>query len=135
LNLPEKSFTSWGDKAQIQQCLMNLIFNAIESMPEGGKLTIDGGLNERQDMVSISIADEGEGIPPEDLPRIFEPFYTTKDENKGVGLGLSMTYGIIRAHKGTLEVKSQPGEGTLFIIKLPAHSAVGMTVGSLSSNA
>ena len=133
VTLPEKSFTSWGDKAQIQQCLMNLIFNAIESMPEGGKLTIEGELDQGHDMASIAIADEGEGIPPEDLPRIFEPFYTTKDENKGVGLGLSMTYGIIRAHKGTLEVKSQQGEGTLFIIKLPSRPAEGMTIGSLSS--
>lgn len=134
VSLPETSFTSWGDKAQIQQCLMNLIFNAIESMPHGGTLTIDGHLNEKNEMVSISVADEGEGIAPEDLPRIFEPFYTTKDENKGVGLGLSMTYGIIRAHKGTLEVKSQPGEGTLFIIKLPSHKAGNMRIGSLSSN-
>ncbi len=135
VNLPEKSFTSWGDKAQIQQCLMNLIFNAIESMPDGGKLTIEGKQDTGNGMVSISVADEGQGITPEDLPRIFEPFYTTKVENKGVGLGLSMTYGIIRAHKGTLEVKSQPGEGTLFIIKLPAHPAEGMTIGSLSSTA
>jgi signal transduction histidine kinase len=126
LSLPETPFTTWGDKTQIQQCLMNLIFNAIESMPDGGKLRIEGSLDEEMDMVEITVADEGQGIKPEDLPRIFEPFYTTKIDGKGVGLGLSMTYGIIREHKGTLEVDSQPGAGTVFKIKLPIHPVGAM---------
>ena len=98
VNLPKAPFKVWGDSAQIQQCLMNLIFNAIESMPEGGKLTISGGLNDGEDMVWLTVADNGHGIKPEDLPHIFEPFYSTKVDGKGVGLGLSMTYGIIREH-------------------------------------
>jgi signal transduction histidine kinase len=70
--------------------------------------------------VWVTVADTGYGIDPEDLPRIFEPFYTTKKEGKGVGLGLSMVYGIIREHQGTVEVQSEPGEGSLFKLILPA---------------
>ena len=122
VNLPQAPFKVCGDSAQIQQCLMNLIFNAIESMPEGGKLTISGGLDDGEDMVWLNVADNGQGIKPEDLPHIFEPFYSTKVNGKGVGLGLSMTYGIIREHNGVIEVDSKPGKGTVFKIKLPRSS-------------
>lgn len=121
-NLPKAPFKICGDSAQIQQCLMNLIFNAIESMPEGGKLTISGGLDDGEGMVWLTVADNGQGIKPEDLPHIFEPFYSTKVDGKGVGLGLSMTYGIIREHNGAIEVSSKPGKGTVFKIKLPKSS-------------
>jgi len=120
LNLPEASFTAKGDYTQIQQCLMNLIFNAIESMTSGGALTLSGGQDMRAKTVWITVADTGYGIDPEDLPRIFEPFYTTKKEGKGVGLGLSMVYGIIREHEGTVEVESEPDKGSLFKLILPA---------------
>ena len=120
LNLPETSFIAKGDYTQIQQCLMNLIFNAIESMTSGGTLTLSGGRNLEKNTVWVSVADTGYGIDPEDLPRIFEPFYTTKKEGKGVGLGLSMVYGIIREHEGTVEVHSETGQGSLFKITLPA---------------
>jgi two-component system NtrC family sensor kinase len=122
LDLPKAPFNVCGDSAQIQQCLMNLIFNAIESMPQGGKLTISGGLDEGENKVWIAVADNGHGIKPEDLPHIFEPFYTTKVNGKGVGLGLSMTYGIIRKHNGTVEVDSKPGKGSVFKITLPRSS-------------
>ncbi|MBW2247036.1 MAG: PAS domain-containing protein [Deltaproteobacteria bacterium] len=122
VNLPKAPFKVCGDSAQIQQCLMNLIFNAIESMPEGGKLTISGGLDDGEDMVWLSVADNGQGIKREDLPHIFEPFYSTKLDGKGVGLGLSMTYGIIREHNGVIEVDSKPDKGTVFKIKLPKIS-------------
>jgi signal transduction histidine kinase len=122
VNLPKVPFIVCGDSAQIQQCLMNLIFNAIESMPEGGKLTISGGLDDGEDMVWLAVTDNGHGIKPEDLPHIFEPFYSTKVDGKGVGLGLSMTYGIIREHNGVIEVDSKPGKGTVFKIKLPRSS-------------
>jgi signal transduction histidine kinase len=98
---------------------MNLIFNAIESMPEGGKLIISGGLDDEENMVWLTVADNGHGIKPEELPHIFEPFYSTKLDGKGVGLGLSMTYGIIRKHNGLIEVNSNTGKGTVFKIKLP----------------
>ena len=122
VNLPKAPFKVRGDSAQIQQCLMNLIFNAIESMPEGGKLTISGGVENGRDIVWLSVADNGHGIKPEDLPHIFEPFYSTKVDGKGVGLGLSMTYGIIREHNGVVEVDSKPDKGTVFKIRLPKSS-------------
>jgi signal transduction histidine kinase len=122
VNLPKGPFKMCGDSAQIQQCLMNLIFNAIESMSEGGKLTISGGVEDGKDIVWLSVADNGHGIKPEDLPHIFEPFYSTKVDGKGVGLGLSMTYGIIREHNGVIEVDSKPGKGTVFKIRLPRSS-------------
>jgi two-component system, NtrC family, sensor kinase len=120
LNLPQSSFTAKGDYTQIQQCLMNLIFNAVESMTDGGTLTLSGGQDRDGKTVWVNVADTGFGIDPEDLPRIFEPFYTTKKEGKGVGLGLSMVYGIIREHEGTVEVQSEPGKGSLFKLTLPA---------------
>ena len=120
LTLPETSFTAKGDYTQIQQCLMNLIFNAMESMADGGTLTLSGGQDHERKTVWVTVADTGYGIDPEDLPRIFEPFYTTKKEGKGVGLGLSMVYGIIREHQGTVEAQSEPGEGSLFKLTLPA---------------
>ncbi len=120
LKLPETSFTAKGDYTQIQQCLMNLIFNAMESMTDGGTLTLSGGQDHERKTVWVTVADTGYGIDPEDLPRIFEPFYTTKKEGRGVGLGLSMVYGIIREHQGTVEVQSEAGEGSLFKLTLPA---------------
>ena len=120
LVFPEASFTAKGDYTQIQQCLMNLIFNAIESMADGGILTLSGGRSSTAKTVWMTVADTGYGIDPEDLPRIFEPFYTTKKEGKGVGLGLSMVYGIIREHEGTIEVESETGKGSLFKLTLPA---------------
>jgi len=121
IRLPETPFTAWGDYALIQQCLMNLIFNAMEAMPRGGLMTISGG--RAADTVWLAIADTGQGIAPDELPRIFDPFYSTKSDGKGVGLGLSMVYGIIREHKGTIEVKSDPEKGTVFKMALPVAPA------------
>lgn len=117
--LPATRYTAWGDSAQIQQCLMNLIFNAMDAMPQGGTMTINGGVDDKDDTVWLAISDTGHGIEAEELPRIFEPFYSTKTDGKGVGLGLSMVYGIIREHNGTVEVDSEPGKGSTFRVKLP----------------
>lgn len=122
LRLPDPPLVAWGDYALIQQCLMNLIFNAMESMPQGGRMTISGGVAEEDKTVWLTIADTGNGIPPEEVSRIFDPFYSTKLDGKGVGLGLSMVYGIIREHNGAIEVHSEPGKGTMFKITLPAGS-------------
>ena len=119
IDLPSAAYTAWGDSAQIQQCLMNLIFNAIDSMPHGGKMTVTGGIDEKDDMIWLTVSDTGHGIEADELPRIFEPFYSTKTEGKGVGLGLSMVYGIIAEHNGTVEVDSEMGKGSTFRIKLP----------------
>lgn len=124
-DLPRGSFAAWGDSAQIQQCLLNLIFNAIDAMPGGGTLTISGGVDEACDLVWLAVSDTGHGIDPADMPRIFEPFYSTKTDAKGVGLGLSMVYGIIREHHGTVEVESELGKGSTFTLKLPTKAAAG----------
>ncbi len=109
----------WGDFNQIQQCVINLIFNAIDAMPEGGTLTIESSYQPGKGMVEIRIKDTGCGIAREDLPHIFDPFYTTKMEGEGLGLGLSTVYGILERHKGTIEAESALGMGSVFTIKLP----------------
>ena len=75
----------WGDFNQIQQCIVNLIFNSVDAMPEGGTLTLRSYLNQHNDIVEISVEDTGHGIAGEDLPYIFDPFYSTKTEGKGLG--------------------------------------------------
>lgn len=124
VHLPDPPFTAWGDYALIQQCLMNLIFNALDSMANGGKVTITGGRNANENKIWLAIADTGHGIEKHHLSRIFEPFYSTKGDGKGVGLGLSMVYGIIREHNGDIEVDSEPGRGTVFKITLPTKPEV-----------
>jgi len=108
-----------GDANQLQQCIINLIFNAIDAMPEGGDLYLEGGYDSGKNLVIIKVKDTGSGIQKEDIPHIFEPFFTTKDEGYGVGLGLSTVYGIIEHHKGTIKVESPPGKGAAFTIQLP----------------
>ena len=124
VDFSEAPLLAWGDYSLIQQCVMNLVFNAMEAMPNGGELTIAGGRLEDEDKVWLSLSDTGQGIDNEDLSRIFEPFYSTKSDGKGVGLGLSMVYGIIREHNGTIEVDSKPGKGTKFLIVLPTEAQV-----------
>lgn len=108
-----------ADSHQLQQCLINLIFNAIDAMPEGGALTLRATYDEKQGRVTIGVRDTGRGIPPEDLSRIFDPFFTTKEEGSGVGLGLSTVFGIMERHGGRVEVDSKPGTGTEFRLILP----------------
>ena len=109
-----------GDFNQLQQCVINLIFNSIDAMGEGGDLKLDGGYDSREGRVIVTVKDSGPGISSEDLPRIFEPFYTTKKEGYGVGLGLSTVYGIMQHHHGTVTVESTPGQGAAFMLRLPA---------------
>jgi len=109
----------WGDFNQLQQCMINLIFNAIDAMQDGGSLTVSSSLDPHEGKVEVKVADTGCGISEEDVPRIFEPFYTTKKEGQGVGLGLSTVYGIINHHHGTIRVESELGKGTIFSIDLP----------------
>ena len=108
-----------GDFNQLQQVVINLIFNAIDAMPNGGTLFIESSLISKQGVVEIRVGDTGCGIPKEDLPNIFVPFFTTKREGKGLGLGLSTVYGIVDRHKGTIHVESEVGKGTTFTAKLP----------------
>ncbi|MBW1956960.1 MAG: PAS domain S-box protein [Deltaproteobacteria bacterium] len=109
-----------GDFNQTQQCVINLIFNAIDAMSDGGTLTMVSSFDPITEMVEIKIEDTGCGIAEEDIHQIFDPFYSTKTEGKGLGLGLSMVYGIIDRHKGSITVDSKLGEGTVFTIRLPS---------------
>jgi two-component system, NtrC family, sensor kinase len=108
-----------GDERELQQCFLNLIFNAIEAMPEGGQLQIISGLESDKKNVRIEIQDTGYGISEENLEHIFDPFFTTKGEGEGTGLGLSIVYGITKNHKGKIKVNSKVGEGCIFILTFP----------------
>jgi two-component system NtrC family sensor kinase len=110
-----------GDFNQLQQCVINLIFNAIDAMPEGGTLTLSGHYVPAEGTVEVQVRDTGCGIAEKDLPYIFEPFFTTKDEGYGVGLGLSTVYGILERHQGTIKVESREGEGSLFTLQFPVR--------------
>lgn len=106
-----------ADGDQMSQVFINLVMNAIHAMPDGGILRV--GLAQEDGMVTLTVADTGHGIPHEVLPRVFEPFFTTKEFGKGTGLGLTVVKGIIEEHQGMIAVKSEEGEGTVFIVRLP----------------
>ncbi|MDY6863446.1 MAG: PAS domain S-box protein [Thermodesulfobacteriota bacterium] len=108
-----------GDFGKLEQTFLDIIFNAIEAMPDGGVLTIKTLYKTGNKYLELKISDTGKGIPKDNLPVIFDPFFTTKKEGKGVGLGLSVVYGIIKDHRGVIEVKSEVNKGSTFIIKLP----------------
>jgi signal transduction histidine kinase len=108
----------------LQQAFINILWNAIEAMPQGGLLTVTTGIDPRQATVEVHIIDTGTGIPEANLERIFEPFFTTKEEGKGVGLGLSVAYGAIRQHHGEIQIQSRVGEGTHVTVQLPAGPRV-----------
>jgi two-component system NtrC family sensor kinase len=109
----------WGDEHELQQCFLNLIFNAIEAMPKGGQLQINLELESDKNNARIEVRDTGYGIPKENLEHIFDPFFTTKGEGIGTGLGLSIVYGITKNHKGKIKVNSNIGEGSSFILTFP----------------
>jgi signal transduction histidine kinase len=113
------------DFKQIQQVLLNIMYNASEAMPEGGMLTITAGKSTKPgEFVEIDISDTGCGIAGEHLENIFEPFFTTKEEGKGVGLGLSVVYGIVIRHNGTITVESELEKGSTFTVCLPCENSV-----------
>ena len=93
--------------------------NALEAMPDGGTLTVRTHADASANTVTIEIADTGIGIPPEIKPKIFEPFFSTKNEGKGTGLGLAVAYGIAERHHGRIQFDSEVGRGTTFRIVLP----------------
>jgi signal transduction histidine kinase len=107
-----------GDRKSLQQVFLNLFINAIQAMPDGGHLIIRVR-SDRDQWLHVDVKDTGQGIDPEHLPHIFDPFYTTKEVGRGTGLGLSVTYGIIEKHGGHIEAHSKKGEGALFSIVLP----------------
>ena len=114
-----------ADGGQLEQALVALFVNAIEAMegPEGGDvLTVH--LDRQEGWVCIDVGDTGVGIHPDILPHIFEPFFSTKNKESGVGLGLAVVYGIVERHGGSIEVESEPGRGTTFHLRIPAEPRV-----------
>jgi len=119
----------------IQQVLINLVMNAVQAMPDGGKVNLAVGVVSRtaphtedeaeSEYVCVEVRDDGSGISPEDVDHVFEPFFTTKDIGEGTGLGLSIAYGIVRDAGGWIEVSSQPGKGSRFTVYLPQEGDDG----------
>lgn len=109
-----------ADQAQIREVLINLTNNAVDAMPEGGKLILRTH-RASMDYVAFDVQDTGKGIPPENTNKLFTPFFTTKPIGKGTGLGLAIIYGIVKMHRGQINVQSKVGQGTTFTILLPLH--------------
>jgi two-component system NtrC family sensor kinase len=107
------------DGAQIEQVLLALMMNALDAMPQGGNLWVITQLSKAENVLRIVVRDDGTGIPPEILPRLFEPFLTTKETGRGVGLGLAISKSILERHNGNIEVQSEVGRGTTFTVTLP----------------
>jgi FixJ family two-component response regulator/two-component sensor histidine kinase len=137
LILPDQPAMVKADSSQLEQVLMNLVVNARDAMPNGGKIHIETSIKDidaeyvrdRQEMVSgryvmIAVSDTGMGIAKENLDMIYEPFFTTKEQDKGSGLGLATVYGIVKQHGGNILVYSEPGHGTMFKIYLPLATEV-----------
>jgi two-component system NtrC family sensor kinase len=110
-----------GDTAQLQQVFINLIINAIQSIHDGGTITVVTK-TDSDNRIAVSIQDTGYGITPENMDRLFTPFFTTKEEGKGVGLGLAISKGIVERHEGSIEVKSSSGAGSTFTVFLPVYT-------------
>jgi signal transduction histidine kinase len=115
-----------GCAPELEQVLSNLILNGLQAMAAGGVVQVQARIERRlavsgqdQSYACVSVEDHGHGIAPEDLPKIFDPFFTTKGIGEGTGLGLSVSYGIVRDHGGSIEVDSKPNRGTVFSVLLP----------------
>jgi two-component system cell cycle sensor histidine kinase/response regulator CckA len=125
-----------GDPGQLHQVFVNLAVNARDAMPEGGRIqfaievvsaegriAVESGEenpNQKSPFMLISVSDTGTGVPENCVDRIFEPFFTTKEQGKGTGMGLAVAYGIVQAHGGWIDVNTKEGEGTTFLVYLPA---------------
>jgi len=107
------------DGAQIEQVLVALMVNAMDAMPQGGNLWLTTRADADKSTVQAVVRDDGTGISPEILPRLFEPFLTTKETGRGVGLGLAISRSILERHNGSIEVQSELGRGTTFTATLP----------------
>ena len=108
-----------GDPVQLKEVFLNIVSNAGEAMPEGGKMMVSSRFNNGGGNVEVAIRDTGLGIPAENLNKIFMPFFTTKKIGQGTGLGLAIAYGIVKMHRGSIDVESKPNGGTTFVVKLP----------------
>jgi signal transduction histidine kinase len=116
-SLAEDLPTIMADANAIEQVLLNLLTNARSAMPDGGSILIETALIEDGRSIRLTVRDTGVGIPPEVLPKIFDPFFTTRSD--GTGLGLAISHGIMADHRGTIEVSSDVGKGTVFRLTFP----------------
>ena len=121
LRLPSEPCDVLGDRSQLQQTLINVCLNARDAMPHGGVITVGTSFDERR--VTFTVTDTGEGMAKEVMQRAFEPFFSTKKRGSGTGLGLSMAYTSLRAHRGDIRLESQPGQGTKVTMWLPREWA------------
>jgi signal transduction histidine kinase len=121
LDLPDDLPDVWGNADRLKQVTINIVRNAIEAMPEGGRLSISAGSREVDSgaVVTLSVSDSGSGIPPEIVTKIFTPFFSRKDA--GTGLGLAICQKIVKQHQGRIEVESEEGKGTTFTILLQPY--------------
>jgi len=113
---------AYGNAVKLQQIFTNLILNARDAIPEGGRIMLSTSSND-EDMLTVEVSDTGIGIAPENVAKIYDPFYTTKGVGRGTGLGLAVSYGIVQEHSGHIAVESTPGKGTTFRITLPTVNA------------
>ena len=111
-----------GNAGKLQQVFTNLLLNARDAIPDGGRITLRTSTDDR-DLVNVEVRDTGIGIAPENVARIYDPFFTTKGVGRGTGLGLAVSYGIVQEHSGHIAVESAPGRGTTFRITLPTAGA------------
>ena len=133
LNLQIRSKSQvMGDESELREVLVNMVFNAVDAMPEGGQLTL--AAEDDGDCVVISVGDTGTGMAPDVKTRIFDPFFTTKGK-AGMGLGLAVSFGIIRRHEGSVEVESEPGVGTKFCIRLPKSKLADQVIEAKATEA
>ena len=101
----------------LKHVFLNLLINAVEAIRENGVITIRSYMSPNKKGVGVEVADTGCGIPPDDMAKVFEPFFSSK--NNGTGLGLAVSYGIVQKHRGDIKVSSQPGKGTSFTVEIP----------------
>jgi signal transduction histidine kinase/CheY-like chemotaxis protein len=125
LQLGSDSTAVMGDESELREVLVNMVFNAVDAMPDGGTLTLS--TRDLSDRVEVCVTDTGTGMTEEVRSRVFDPFFTTKGKT-GLGLGLAVSYGIIRRHEANVEVQSEVGRGTTFRIQLPAAVGVPQSV-------
>jgi two-component system NtrC family sensor kinase len=112
-----------GDTDKLRQVFINMVINALQVMPKGGRLTVKSAVTPDGTFAEVKISDTGCGIPKDKIDKVFDPFYTTKEAGKGTGLGLSVSHGIVEQHRGRIAVESEAGEGTTFTVLLPAMEA------------
>ncbi|HVH74757.1 MAG TPA: ATP-binding protein [Stellaceae bacterium] len=121
VDAPAASFCTDGVQHLLELVMINMIANAFQAMPAGGQLSL--AIRREGEDIAVEIGDTGCGIPETDLPRIFDPFFTTRSDTRRSGLGLSVSHSIVQQHRGGIAVRSRPGEGTLFVIRLRASAA------------